>query len=265
MPHPFFDVPRPTVIGHRGAAAEAPENTLRSFARALEVGAHILESDVHQTRDGVPVLSHDASLERTAGSPQRIDALDLADLRGFDAAFAFAGCDESYPFRDQDIRVPTLEEAFDAFPEARFNLEIKADSSGLVEAVVDLVAERHRADRTLLAAERDELMAHIRHVASSRRVEVAIGASVGDVLAFVRAAVAREKPDSQAMALQIPTEFGGEPLITPALVAHAHEYGVAVHAWTINDESEMDRLVALGVDGLVTDDPGLMRAHFYRS
>ena len=126
-----------------------------------------------------------------------------------------------------------------------------------------LIAEHDRANRTLLAAEGDDLMARIHAETQRTRILPAIGASVGDVLAFVRAAVAGDPPKSEAMALQIPSEFGGRPLITPELVAHAHAHGVVVHAWTINDEAEMERLVDLGVDGLVTDHPARMRAHFY--
>jgi glycerophosphoryl diester phosphodiesterase len=263
MPHSYFDVPRPTVIGHRGAAADAPENTLPSFERALEVGAHILETDVHGTRDGVPVLSHDPSLERMAGSPQRIDALSFEELRSFDAAFGYAGADQDYPLRGKGIGVPALAEAFAAFPSARFNLEIKPDAPGLVEAVIALIGEHDRADRTLLAAESDDVMARIRAETRRAGVRPAIGASVADVLAFVRAAVAGVAPESEAMALQIPTEFAGRPLITRKLVDHAHAYGAFVHAWTINDVAEMDRLIDLGVDGIVTDQPARMRAHCY--
>jgi len=263
MPHRYFDVPRPTVIGHRGAAAEAPENTLLSFERALASGAHILESDVHGTRDGIPVLSHDASLERMTGSPQRIESLELEALRSFDAAFGFAGADGDYPLRGRGIGVPTLAEAFEAYPAARFNLEIKSDRPGLVESVIALIAEHDRADRTLLAAGEDDVMARIRVETRRARVQPAIGASLGDVLGFVQAAVAGRAPESELMALQIPSEFAGRPLITPQLVDHAHAHGVVIHAWTINQVSEMTRLIELGVDGLITDDPARMRRHFY--
>jgi glycerophosphoryl diester phosphodiesterase len=263
MRHSYFDVPRPTVIGHRGAAAEAPENTLPSFERALAVGAHVLETDVHATRDGVPVLTHDASLVRMTGVERLVDSLSLEELRAFDAAHEFAGADASYPLRDQGIRVPMLAEAFEAFPGARFNVEIKPDVTGLVESVVALVREHDRADRTLLTAEDDAVMLRIRAETERTGVRPAIGASVADVLGFVRSAVAGRAPDTPAMALQIPTEFAGRPLITPELIAHAHRHDIAVHAWTINDLDEMVRLVDLGVDGLVTDDPARMCARFH--
>jgi glycerophosphoryl diester phosphodiesterase len=265
MKHPFLDVPHPTVIGHRGSAVDCPENTLSSFERALAVGAHILESDVHATRDGVAVLSHDASLERMTGAAQQVDELDLAAVQALDAGYGFAGGECNFPFRNQGVSVPSVRDAFEAFPAARFNLEIKSAQPGLVASVVALVAEFERADRTLLAAGEDAVMAEIRRVTATTGVRPAIGASLADVVAFVESAVSGADPGSDSMALQIPTEFAGQPLITERLVEHAHEHAVAVHAWTINDEAEMRRLLDLGVDGIVTDDPGAMFTRFHAS
>lgn len=260
MAHPYFDVPVPTVLGHRGAAGDAPENTLASFALGLELGAHILESDVHATRDGVPVLVHDPDVGRIAGRPARVVDLDWAELRTLDASADFAGDLDAIPQTFRPFRIPTLEEAFEAFPGARFNLEIKCDAPGLVERVVELVGAHGRAPLTLLAAERDERMARIQAEVDRRGVDVALGAALGDVLEFVRTALAGTALQSRAMALQIPVDFGGRPFVTRELVEHAHAHGRFVHAWTVNDEDEMRRLLALGVDGIVTDRPGVMAA-----
>ena len=112
--------------------------------------------------------------------------------------------------------------------------------------------------KDLLAAAEDATMARVRTRLRERGVTPAIGASTGEVLAFVRSAQAQSPPDPGVMALQIPTDFAGRPLVTPELIAHAHAYDIAVHAWTVNEESEMERLLDLGVDGLVTDHPGRM-------
>jgi len=263
MRHSFFEVPTPTVIGHRGAAGSQPENTLPSFEHALEVGAHILESDVHATRDAVPVLAHDPSLERMTGSPLAIEDADLGTVQSLDAAHAFAGPQGDFPLRGKGVRVPTLREAFEAFPEARFNLEIKASQPELVGAVLALIGEFDRAGLTLLAAADDAIMDRIRATRRRTGVLPAIGASLRDVVSFVQSAVAETAPDSDSMALQIPTDFAGGPLITSDLVEHAHRHGAVVHAWTINDPEQMRRLVDLGVDGLVTDYPARMRDCFY--
>ncbi len=260
MGHPYFDVRAPTVVGHRGCAGEAPENTLPSFQRGLDAGAAILESDVHLTRDGVPVLIHDDEVSRVTEGSGRVAGLTLAELHKLDAGHHFSSDGgRSHPFRGRGLRIPTLREAFEAFPEARFSLELKEDLPGLVEETVDLVRELGRASRTLLTAERAPLMRRIHARLDSLGVDAARGACAEDVLAFVRSALDGTPPAGGPMALQVPAGFRERPLVTEPLVRHAHAHGVRVHVWTINEPDEMTRLLDLGVDGLVTDFPGRMR------
>jgi glycerophosphoryl diester phosphodiesterase len=259
MTHPYFDVPRPTILGHRGAAGVAPENTLVSFERGLAAGAHVIETDAHGTRDGVPVLMHDDRVDRTTDGTGALADLDWADVRKLDAGHRFAPAEGGAPgYRGQAIRVPSLSEAFEAFPAARFNIEIKAPGRGLIERIVDLVRTHDREDRTLLVAGEDAIQAELRSVLAATGARPALGASVSDILEVVRAAVEGRAPTTDSMALQVPRAFGGSPLVTPELVAHCHAHDIAVHVWTINDVDEMRELLDLGVDGLVTDLPGRM-------
>jgi glycerophosphoryl diester phosphodiesterase len=259
--HPYFDVPRPIVFGHRGASGEAPENTLVAFERALAQGAAILETDVHLTRDGEVVIAHDADVSRTTNGAGRIAELRFRELAALDAGHCFSP-DEgaTHPYRGRGVRIPTLREVFRRLPEARFNIELKSGDARLIAAVVALVAEHERAHRTLLAAAEGETLAAVRAELERRGVDAALGASVADVLAFVRAALGQGKAPREPMALQIPPSFAGEPLATPALIDFAHSQDVQVHVWTVNDESEMKRLIALGVDGIMSDFPGRLRA-----
>jgi glycerophosphoryl diester phosphodiesterase len=259
--HPYFAVPRPIVFGHRGASGEAPENTLVAFERALAQGAAILETDVHVTRDGVPVISHDPDVSRMTEGTGAIADLDLDALQRLDAGHRFSpDGGRSHPYRGRGIRIPTLREVFDALPGVRVNLEIKQNEPRLVTGVVRAVAECERADLTLLAAAEDETLAAVRAELGRQGVAPALGASVGDVLGYVRAALGDGAPPPEPMALQIPPSFGGEPLVTRALVEFAHRHDVQVHVWTINEEAEMERLLALGVDGVMSDFPGRLRA-----
>jgi glycerophosphoryl diester phosphodiesterase len=255
--HPFFDVPTPTVIGHRGASGEAPENTMPAFERALAQGAVILESDVHRTRDGALVLFHDDLLERTTNGSGRLAEHTLAELRALDAGarFAPAGSAE-FPFRGQGVRIPTLDEFLDAFPDRRLNLEIKAHDPALIAGVVETIRKAGREEITLLAAAEDPVMRDLRAHLRETGVRTAIGASAGDVLGFVRAALDGAPPPPGPMALQVPPGFGGRDLVTPRFVEHAHAHGLAVHVWTINEPAEMHRLLDLGVDGIMSDFPG---------
>jgi glycerophosphoryl diester phosphodiesterase len=259
--HPFFDVPRPTVIGHRGAAGEAPENTLFSFRQALAAGAAILETDVHLTRDGVPVLIHDDEVDRNTDGSGRVAALRFDELRRLDAGHAFTrDGGRSHPFRGRGHRIPSLREALEAFPTAHFNLELKERLPSMVERCLEVIVRAGRESRTLLTAADDDLMAELRAQIDARSVPVAQGASTGDVLAFVRSALDGTVPKAGPMALQVPAEFGGRPLVTRAFVEHAHAHGLFVHVWTVNDPGEMRRLLELGVDGIVTDFPARLSA-----
>lgn len=259
MRHPYFDLPLPLVIGHRGARAHRPENTLPSFAHALALGAQILESDVHCTRDGVPVLIHDPVVDRTTEGSGAVRDLRLEELRRLDAGHRYTpDGGRSFPWRARGVRIPTLEEAFRELPSARFNLELKEDAPGFVEEVVALVARLGREETTLLTAADDALMARLRSEMGHRGSRAAIGAATGDVLGFVKTAVEGGDPPTDSMALQIPATFGGRPLATRELVEHAHAYCVQVHVWTIDEVGEMEALLDLGVDGIVTDYPDRM-------
>jgi glycerophosphoryl diester phosphodiesterase len=254
--HPYFSLPTPIVIGHRGAAGLAPENTLLAFERGLAAGAAILESDVHLTRDGVPVLLHDPDVDRVTDGSGLVADLPLKELQELDAGFRFSpDGGQTYPFLGRGLRVPTLEESLNAFPGARFNLEIKADGDAAIAATANVISRLERAALTLLTAQGGDAMRRLRRHLAERNLRVAHGASTEDVLAVIRSAVDGSPPVTPAMVLQIPLEFANRPLVTEALVAHAHVHGIQVHVWTINDEEEMSALLDLGVDGIITDHP----------
>ena len=255
MLHPFFPAERPIAIGHRGCAGERPENTIVSFERALELGAAVLESDVHLTRDGVPVLIHDGDVSRTTDGRGAVGELDWKALRDLDAGHRFTTPDGSTPFRGAGHRIPSLAEALDALPGARFNLELKHDVPGIVERTLAVLREAEREDRTLVTAADDALMARLRAAVAESGAGVAIGASAGEVAHFVVATHRGEPPASVPMALQIPHRFAGRPLVTPELVAAALRQDVQIHVWTINEPDEIAALLALGVDGIVSDFP----------
>jgi glycerophosphoryl diester phosphodiesterase len=260
----YFAPPRPRVFGHRGAAGLAPENTLPSFALAAALGAGYLELDVHATRDGNVVVVHDPTLDRTTDGSGPVAELTFAELAGIDAGYRFTADGRSFPYRGQGIRIPTLDSVLRRFPEHRFNIEIKQARPAIVERVVEIIERTNTAGRVLLAAEQDAIMQSIRSVVGGR---IATGSSAGEVAAFVRPLLRgeqeAEKPPGNA--LQIPVRFGDIDLVTAASVAAAHRLGCEVHVWTINEPAEIDRLLALGVDGIMSDFPGLVAAAVERA
>ena len=251
----YFSGPKPRLYGHRGAAARAPENTLESFRRAIEDGAKYLELDVHATSDGVVVVIHDSTLERTTDGSGEIRKAVFRDLRGIDAGYRFE-IDGTYPFRGRGVRVPSLQELLAELPGVPLNVEIK-QAEPPIEAEVKRLLDVHGAGgHVVLAAELDVVMARIRTAAP----EVATSASAGEAREFFERFFGERlggyRPEFHA--LQIPTFFGDIELVTPATIAAAHELGLEMHVWTINDPREMERLLRLGVDGLMSDDPALL-------
>lgn len=258
MRHPFFDLPTPIVFGHRGASGEAPENTLPAFERALAQGAAILETDVHATRDGVIVTCHDPDVARTTDGSGPIAALRFDELRRLDAGHRFSpDGGVRFPFRGRGVRIPSLREVLEAFPGVRLNVEIKCADPGLIDGTLREIADAGREKATLLAAGEDTTMALLRRRLAETRLGVAQGASPKDVVGFLRAMLEGRPPPPEPMALQVPAEFGGQPLVTRELLGFAHAHDVQVHVWTVNERSEMERLLDLGVDGVMSDFPGL--------
>lgn len=257
MASQYFEEARPRVFGHRGAAGLAPENTLPSFALASALGASYLELDVHGTLDGAIVVLHDETLDRTTDGSGLAREHTLSGLERLDAGYRFSTDGRHYPYRGQGVRIPTLAALFARFPGARFNIEVKQEEPSIVEAVVRIIDEAGCADRVLLAAEHDSIMTEIRRVVGERIVTSFSTGEVADFVGRLSSGFAGYRPAGRA--LQIPPRFNAIELITAESVAAAHRFGLEIHAWTINDREEIDRLLALGVDGIMSDLPGLAR------
>ena len=253
----YFAPPRPRVFGHRGAAGVAPENTLPSFALAAALGATYLELDVHATRDGEIVVLHDPLLDRTTDGSGPVCERSWAEVAALDAGWQFTHDGRSFPYRGQGVRVPRLAEVLAAFPAHRFNIEIKQGGAAVVDATLAVLGDGRALDRTLLAAEHDDIMTAIRAAVGD---SVPTGMSVGDAMAFLDRLLRDDWAGYRApgRALQVPPAHAGMEIVTAASLAAAHRAGLEVHVWTINDAAEIERLLALGVDGVMSDLPGLV-------
>ncbi len=252
-----FPGSKPRVFGHRGAAGLAPENTLPSFALALALGADVLELDVHGSRDGAIVVIHDATLDRTTNGTGPVREHTLHQLQRIDAGYQFTRDGHDFPYRGEGVRIPALESLLKLFPLAACNIEIKQADPPIAAEVVDLIRRLDAAHRVLLAAEDDTIMQDIRRHAGN----IATGFSaveVADFIARVRTANF-ENYSPAGCALQIPPHYRDIELVTEQSVAAAHRGGLELHVWTINQREEMERLLELGVDGIMSDLPGLVR------
>lgn len=253
----YFSAPRPRLYGHRGAAGIAPENTLPSFRRAVADGARYLELDVHATRDGVVVVIHDPTLDRTTDGSGEVRALSFDELRRHDAGFRFESAG-GHPYRGRGVRVPALEELLDELPAVPLNVEIKQAEPPIEDAVVRLLERRAALARVVLAAEDHAIMERIR----ARAPQAATSASYAETRAFFEGcfAGALEGFASPARALQVPARYESFELVTPRTLAAAHALGLEMHVWTVNEEVEIERLLRLGVDGVMSDFPARLVA-----
>ncbi len=257
MGHAFLQGIRPRVFGHRGAAGLAPENTLPSFALGLELGADILELDVHGTRDGEIVVFHDPTLERTTNGEGLVRERSLAQLRELDAGYHFSRDGRDFPYRGQGVRVTTFEELLRRFPGARCNVEVKQGEPAIAADVVNLIRRMGAVDRVLLAAEHGDIMDDIRR----HGTEIATSFSTTDAIDFFGRVQRGDLGDYHppGCALQIPARIGDTILASTETIAAAHALGLEMHIWTINQADEMEDLLRLGVDGIISDLPGLAR------
>lgn len=232
---------RVLAFAHRGGAfhpeLEGLENTLAAFKLAVSLGYHYLETDVHVTRDGVLLAFHDRILDRVTDRTGAIEDQTLAEINR-----ALIGGRE---------QVPPLASLFDAFPTARFNIDIKSERA--VDALAEFVAERGAWDRMLVGSFSPRRLKRFRKLTGGR---VPTSAHPLEVVAFrilPSGRLADRLTRGRVAAFQIPHRHGRWVIATPGLVRRAHSAGKHVHVWTIDDAVEMRELLDLGVDGLITD------------
>ena len=251
---------------HQGGAAEAPSSTLFALRRAVEAGADALELDVHATLDRVLVVCHDATVDATTGGSGAIADLTYAEIQALDNAFHFEDENGGHPYRgrapaDRAFGVASLEEVLEAFPDVFLNLDIKATAPQVQpyeEALASLLREHGRADDVIVASFLDGAT----DTFSSLAPEIHTSAGTMATAAFYFAVRdGTELPASSHVAFQVPSHAGDVEVVTATFVERAHDAGKAVHVWTINEAEEMERLLDLGVDGIMTDRPTLLEAH----
>jgi glycerophosphoryl diester phosphodiesterase len=255
--HAYFkqDAPgRPLVIAHRGGAGLWPENTLHAFEQAAALGVDVIETDVRATADGELVVIHDETLGRTTDGAGRVGALTLAELKRLDAGYRWSpDGGRSFPLRGRGLTVPTLREVFTALPAMRFNIEPKQSEPSIVAPLCRLIREHGMTSRVMVAAFRGNVMEQFRRECP----EVATSASTAEVAGFLalqRSGLAGSY-GPQMQALQVPERAGALLVLTGDFVKAAHARNLRVHAWTVNAEGDMRRLIALGIDGVMTDYP----------
>ena len=247
------------VIAHQGGEWLRPSNTLVAFDHAVELGVDVLEMDIHQTQDGAIVLMHDATVDRTTDGSGAIKEMSLDEIRALDAGYYWTDDDgATYPYRGQGIQVPTLEEIFQSYPDMRMNIEIKQETPSMVRPFCNLIHDYNMQDKILVATFHQATMNEFRDVCPdviTSMVEPEIQLFFGLNVAYLGALF-----QAPGAAFQVPLTsslpiIGEVDVVTERFVRVAHSHNIQVHAWTINETAEMERLIELGVDGIITDRP----------
>jgi glycerophosphoryl diester phosphodiesterase len=251
---PFFGRGRPRVFAHRGGSALAPENTIAAFETGVRVGADGLELDVHLSADGVPVVVHDETLDRTTDASGPVSARTADELARVDAGYRFPGGRGDYPFRGQGLGIPRLRDVLHRHRGVPTIIEMKLDSDALAARVADDIRAAGVIDSVCAAGYGSTSAATIRRLLP--------GVATSACHAEVRLAVYRswgrwpvKRPPFGGY--QVPETAGRVRIVSPRFLRHAHAAGLEVQIWTVDAEADMERLLAWGADGLISNRPDL--------
>lgn len=238
---PYLDWPGPIAFAHRGGASEAPENTMPAFEQAVHLGYRYLETDVHVTADGELLAFHDDRLDR------------VTDSRGVIAELPWATVKQAKVAGREPI--PRFEDLLGAWPNVRINVDPKHDAA--VEPLAEAILRADAVDRIGVGAFSDKRLDRLQ-----QRVGGGLCVSMGPRQVARLVAASRGMPGGgglRAPCAQVPPRQGRLHLVTDRLVAAAHARGIQVHVWTIDDPAEMVRLLDMGVDGIMTDRPQVLK------
>ena len=236
---PFLDHPGPLAFAHRGGAGDWPENTMAAFEHAVALGYRYLETDVHVTADGMLVAFHDDVLDRVTDRAGRI-----ADLSWTEVGAA----------RVHGHGIPLLAEILDTWPDVRVNIDAKHDAA--VEPLAAVLDSTRAHDRVCVAAFSDRRLVRFRRLTGGR---VCTAAGPGDIARLRIASFGSPVGRLASACAQVPVHYGRMRIVDRSFIRAAHRRGLQVHVWTIDEAAEMRRLLELGVDGIMTDRPVVLK------
>jgi glycerophosphoryl diester phosphodiesterase len=255
--HPFFKQfnQYPLVIAHAGSELY-PTDTLFALQRYAEMDVDVLEMDIHMTQDGVIVLLHDHTVDRTTDGSGDIREMTFAQTQSLDAGYNWTEDGETFPYRGIGITIPALEEVFQTFPGYPMIIEIKQSEPSLSKPFCELIKEYRMEQSVIVPSFRTEAMDEFRQVCPG----VATAASEDEVRDFVirNFLFLSTTVDLNYVALQVPESRDNIPVVTPWLLWAAQRRNLQVHIWTINQPDDMLRFIDMGVDGIMTDRTDLL-------
>lgn len=244
--HPYLSLEHPIRFAHRGSRVLWPENTMPAFQGAFDLGYRYFETDVRISRDGVVVVFHDKTLDRTTNGTGLVSDWLFEDLRHLDAAWSF-GAEDGYPLRGTGVGISSLDELFATFPEVHLNIDLKG--KGLEWPVAEIIGDHGRQNRTLIGSFVDRRIARFRRVTAGA---VATSAGPSAVSAMWTASRRGRTIERPVVAYQVPYNYRSLK-VDQKYVDAIHSSGAQIHCWTVDEATEIRRLLDMGVDGIVTD------------
>lgn len=247
---------RPLILAHQGGEKEWPSNTLHAFGEAYKLGVDVLDTDLHMTRDGVLVLIHDTTVDRTTDGTGAVAELDWAHLEKLDAAYRFTLDGKTFPWRGQGIRIARLDETLDAFPHWRLQIEVKQAPPEIAKVLGDLLREKNAEDRVLLSCFDPVVTAALRRACPN----VASSATPSEIRTMVIASWFHLEGliSPGYSCFQVPLKHSGLSLVTRRTVSACHSRGVTVLPWTLDTDAEVELCRTAGADGFNTNLPSKM-------
>ena len=242
----FFEK-SPILFAHRGYSQHFPENTLPAFQAAVDTGVDALEIDVRLTQDNQFIVFHDPDLQRMTGTPGKIRQCTQLELRQIQARHKESGMAAILPLAD----------LFDAFPTMNFNIDLKDNELQAAELLWPLLQQYHMEKQVIIGSFHHTVLKHFRKISGGG---VVTSASMQEVVHWAlrhKFHLGNYRPVPFRI-LQIPTQMGWLNLSSQRFIRTAHRHGIKVHYWTINEPAEMERLLAYGADGVMSDDPELL-------
>lgn len=250
----FRSAPGPHVFAHRGGCALGPENTIAAFDRGRAAGADGLELDVQLSADGVVVVCHDPTLDRTTGATGPLRARTAAELARVDAGFRFAGSAGEFPFRERGVGIPALRDVLDRYRDMLLIVEMKENTPAMGRAVADAIRDAGAVERVCAAGYGQVAL----DAARAALPELATSASLAEARLAVYRSMFRWPVWKAAYdAFQVPETAGRIRIVSPRFIRHVHGAGRRIQVWTVDDEADMRRLLKWGVDGLISNRPDL--------
>ncbi|GAA5502525.1 glycerophosphodiester phosphodiesterase [Deinococcus xinjiangensis] len=245
-------------IAHQGGEELWPSNTMLAYKNAAALGVDMLDMDMHSTKDGVLVLSHDDTLDCLTDRVGKISELTYAEVGQADAGYRLTPAGASgFPFRGQGVTLPKVRDILTTFPTFPMTIEIKEARPSVAQPFCDLLRETHMTAKVIVASFSDLAMNESR--AACPEVTTSMTEKELKPLVILSKVGLARFAKAAGQVAQVPVRSGSIEIVTPSFVRAMHARGIAVHVWTINDEPEMRRLAALGVDGIMSDRPDLLK------